>query len=483
MDQNRTPLFDAITDYIKTQPAYFRIPGHRFERGISKRWTDVVGGEIFKYDLTETPTLDDLHNPEGSIREAQDLACEVFGADHSYFLINGTTCANEAMVLATAREGQKIAIPRNAHKSALMGLIISGAEPVYIQPELSLESGVQGGITPEAVAAVFQAHPDCKGVMVVSPTYYGICSDLRAIAQICHAHDAVLLVDEAHGAHCYFSDELPEGALAQGADMCSQSIHKVTGSLTQSSMLHVRSDLVDIRRLEAALHIVQSTSPSYILMTSLDLARYELALHGQEMIRNAVELSDYARDRINAIPGMRCSGKELTGQAGIKALDTTRLLISAKELGLTGFSLMDLLYEEYRVDLELADYINGLAIITYANTREEIDRMLAALSAIAEKNKEGKAIRNEIALPAFPPHAMTPRQAWFADKRAIPWKEAKGKIAGEMIAPYPPGIPAVYPGETVTEEVWAYLEKYRVRGLHLQGPADPKLETFQVIDR
>ncbi|MDD2216264.1 MAG: arginine decarboxylase, partial [Eubacteriales bacterium] len=392
------------------------------------------------------------------------------------------TCGNEAMVVTTAFEGQKIAIPRNAHKSALMGLIISGAEPVYLTPELSKEWGVQGGITPEDVEKMFQVHPDCKGVMVVSPTYYGICSDLRGIAKVCHDHSAVLMVDEAHGAHMYFSDQLPDGALVQGADMCSQSIHKVTGSLTQSSMLHVRSDLVDIDRLETTLHIVQSTSPSYLLMTSLDLARYELAINGQEMIRNAVELSDYGREEINKIEGIVCVGEDLVGTAGTKELDTTRLIISARKLGITGFKLKSMLFEDYSVDVELSDYINVLAIVTFANTREDIDRLISALKDIAKKNKDGKEIENEIFLPEVPSRILTPREAYFSVKRDIPWSQAKGKVAGEMIAPYPPGIPVIYQGEVVTDQVWDYVEKYRVRGRHLHGPADPKLDTFKVIE-
>jgi len=481
MDQNKTPLFDAIREYIKRKPAYFRIPGHRFERGISQRWKDVVGEEIFKFDLTETPLLDDLHNPEGSIKAAQELAAQVFGAEHSYFLINGTTCGNEAMIASTAFAGQKIAIPRNAHKSALMGLIIGGAVPVYLQPELSLEWGIQGGITPQSVEEMFREHPDCKGVMVVSPTYYGICSDLRAIAEICHAHDAVLLVDEAHGAHMYFSKELPEGALEQGADMCAQSIHKVTGSLTQSSMLHIHSKLVDVGRVEATLHIVQSTSPSYILMTSLDLARYELAVHGEEMIQNAVALAKQARERINAIQGVVCLGEELLGNAGIKALDSTRLIISAKKLGISGFDLLSMLEEDYGVDLELADFLNVLAIVTFANAEEEISRLVAALAQIAEKHRGEKELENQIQLPPLPPLALGPRETFFAQKEEIPWKDAVGEIAGEMIAPYPPGIPVIYPGEVVTQEVMEYIEGYRLRGRHLHGPADPGLSVFRVV--
>jgi arginine/lysine/ornithine decarboxylase len=481
MDQNRTPIFEAITKYIDKKPAYFRIPGHRFEHGINQRWKDAVGDNIFKYDLTETSLLDDLHNPEGAIKEAEELASEVFGSDHSYFLINGTTCGNEAMIITTAFEGEKIAIPRNAHKSALMGLIISGAEPVYIMPELSGEWGIQGGVTPEEVEKTLKSNPECKGVMIVSPTYYGICSDLEGIAKVCHKYGAALLVDEAHGAHMYFSDKLPKGALEQGADMCAQSIHKVTGSLTQSSMLHVKSELVDVEKLEANLHIVQSTSPSYILMTSLDMARHDLAIHGIEMIDNAVELAEYARAEINKIDGMVCLGKEVVGSKGIKDIDLTRLIINGKKLGITGFELSRVLEEEYNVDLELSDYINGLAIVTYANTKEDMQRLIGALKKIAEERITDSEIINDVFLPKQPEYVMSPRQAYFSKSKALPWKEVKGKIAAEMIAPYPPGIPVIYPGELMTEQVWEYIESYRVRNRHLHGPADKELKTFKVI--
>lgn len=482
LDQSKTPLFDTIMKYIELNPAYFRIPGHRFERGISDRWKNVVGGDIFKFDLTETPLLDDLHNPEAAIKEAELLAQEVFHADHSYFLVNGTTCGNEAMIITTAFEGQKVAIPRNAHKSALMGLIISGAEPVYIMPELSGEWGIQGGIKPEDVRRTLEMNPGCKGVMVVSPTYYGICSDLREIANVCHEYGAVLMVDEAHGAHMYFSEALPDGALAQGADICAQSIHKVTGSLTQSSMLHVKSKLINIDRLEANLHIVQSTSPSYLLMTSLDVARYELAVNGGQMIKNAVELAQYARKEINKIPGLVCAGESLVGTAGVKELDFTRLIISGKKLGITGFELKSILFHEYSVDVELSDYINVLAIVTFANTKQDIERLLDALRSISGKSAGRNEIKNEIFLPELPDYVMSPRQAYFSSNEAIPWSQARGRIAGEMIAPYPPGIPVIYPGELVTDQVWEYVESYRVRKRHLHGPADPQLNYFKVIE-
>jgi arginine/lysine/ornithine decarboxylase len=482
MDQDRTPIFDAITRYIEGRPAYFRIPGHRFERGVSERWTSAVGGEIFRYDLTEAPTLDDLHHPEGAILEAEQLAAEVFGSDRCFFLVNGTTCGNEAMIVSTAFAGQKIAIPRNAHKSVLMGLIISGAEPVYIMPELSADWGIHGGVTPEAVEAAFREHPGLKGVLVVSPTYYGACSDLAGIAAICHAHGAALLVDEAHGAHFYFSESLPDGAMAQGADLCAQSIHKVAGSLTQSSMLQARGGLVDMDRVGQALRIVQSTSPSYLLMTSLDMARRDLAMRGTEMIAHAVRLAEGARARIDAIPGVRCPSRDLAGCCGISAMDPTRLIVSAAELGITGFALAGELYENHRVDLELSDHMNALGIVTYANTQEDMDRLAAALEAVASAGARGASVISGVSLPGLPPRPLTPREAYFSKSRSVPWAEARGRVAGEMLAPYPPGIPAVYPGEVLTDEIWEYIEEFRRRGRHLHGPADGALDTFRVIE-
>lgn len=480
-DQNKTPLFDGIMEFNRRRPAYFRIPGHRFERGINQRWRDVVGDAIFQFDVTETPYTDDLHNAQGAIAEAQDLAAEVFGAEQTYFLINGTTCGNQAMVMTAALEGETIAIPRNAHKSVLMGLIMSGARPVYLMPQLHSQWGLHGGIRPKDVEEMFQKHPDCKGLLVVSPTYYGVCSDIRGIAEVCHRHGAILMVDEAHGAHCYFSSQLPEGDLIQGADMVAQSIHKVTGSLTQSSMLHATFERVDRGRLEGNLHLVQSTSPNYLLLTSLDMARHDLALRGEELISNAVELARYARRKLNDIPGIRCAGRELVGTAGIADLDETRLVISAADLGIEGFRLKDILAFEYGCDMELSDYKNVLAILTFANVKEDVDRLTEALTDIARRFSGGTPLKGGRPLPPQPPGIMTPRQAYFSANETVSWKEARGRISAEMIAPYPPGIPLIYPGERMTDEVWEFLDDYRQRGGHLQGPADPRLRTCRII--
>lgn len=491
LDQNRTPLLDAIVEYTQERPVYFKIPGHRYEKGISPRWRQWTGDGIFRFDLTEAEGLDDLHCPEGVIREAQELAAGVFGAKATYFLVNGTTCGNEAMVLACAGEGDKIMIPRNAHKSVLMGLIMSGATPIYLMPRYDEKTGLCGCISPEDVEEGFRRHPDCKGVFLVSPTYYGVCSDIKAISEICHRHHAVLLVDEAHGGHLYFGAEaygtghLPQGAIQQGADLCAQSMHKVTGSLTQSSLLHVGSDRIDRGKLESALHMVQSTSPSYLLMTSLDAARYELAQHGPEMLQKAEMLASDARKRIEQIPGINCYGQEIKNQA-IFDLDTSRLVIEAE--GMTGFELADLLYEEYRVGMELADVRHVVAVVTYANEQEDMDRLVEALRQIASDYNVAKTdnhIENhkkisgiKMTLPAY---VMSPRQAYFAEKKEIAWENARGKIAGEALIPYPPGIPLVNPGERISDEIWEYMENYRKNHLHFHGTADKTLRRYKII--
>lgn len=484
MEQNKAPLFEAVTEYIKTKPAYFRIPGHRLDRGISSRWTKQVGTEIFSYDVTETPYTDDLHNPEGAIKEAQELLAELYGAQRSFFLVNGTTCGNEAMIISSAFEGQKIMVARNAHKSAMMGMIISGARPVYIMPEVLTEWGLQGGITPYQVRKCFEENPDCKALFLVSPTYYGICSDLKAIAKVCHEYGAMLLVDEAHGGHLYFNSRLPEGALKQGADMCVQSMHKVTGALTQSSVLHVCSALAEKERVAANLQIVQSTSPSYLLMTSLDLARYEFALYGKEMTEEASRLADYAREEIRKLPGFLCMGQEVVEKTGIAAVDTTRLVISAKTLGITGYALEEMLFQEFAVDMELADYENVLAVVTCSNTREDMERLIMACKRISQRypcKKQEKAKEKNRTFPKLPRQVLSPRQAYFAEWEEIAWEKAKGRISAEMIAPYPPGIPVIYPGEELEEEVWEYLEVFRRDNHHLHGPADTKLTKIRVI--
>lgn len=490
MEQENTPLLDAVERLIDTEPAYFRIPGHRLRRGISSRWAGKTGDGIFAYDVTETPFTDDLHAPEGAIREAQQLLSRLYGADESFFLVNGTTCGNEAMIMSAAFEGQKIMVARNAHKSAMMGLVLSGANPVYVMPEVIEEWGIQGRIASDKVRALFRVHPECTALFLVNPTYYGVCSDLRKIAEICHENNALLMVDEAHGGHLYFDGsplEEKRGALECGADICVQSMHKVTGALTQSSVLHiknhgVRSDI--LARVACNLHLVQSTSPSYLLMISLDCARYELAMHGASMYQKAKELAGYARSRINHIEGFECLGKNSENM-----LDETRLVISARRLGISGFALDELLFEKYHVNLELSDHENVLAIVTYANEREDLEKLVNACRDIsaAYRNGRGKydanVIKESLRFPKLPEKRLTPRQAYFAETKEAEWASAVGKISGQVIAPYPPGIPVIYPGELISQEAWDYIERFRQNGRHIHGAdRNGQLRVIRIIE-
>lgn len=486
MEQSKMPLLEALIEFGKKKPAYFRIPAHRFDRGVGELLNSVPPAAL---DLSEAEGLDDLHDASGVILEAQKLAAQVWGSAEAWFLVNGTTCGNEAMVLSAAVEGEKIIIPRNAHKSVLMGMILSGAEPVYINPEYCEDWNMWGAVTPEAVEEAFERAPDAKAVFLVCPTYYGVLSDLKGIAGVCHAHGAALLVDEAHGSHLYFDPAFPPGALMQGADLVAQSIHKTGGSFTQSSLLHRNSERISSHTIQASLHMVQSTSPSYLLMASLDSARHELAVHGREHMKRQAELSMLARKLLAEIPGIRVLSMDEEDSRRIWRLDPSRLVFSARELGISGYRLHELLYERDGVSCELSDEENVVAVITWANTEEEILRLSRALWKISEtyavlssRKDEGKGrVSGDSSLP-LPEVAVNPRRAYFSPKRSIPLALAEGKIAGEMVVPYPPGIPILQPGERISAEILAILFRKKADGCAFHGPLDEKLETLQILE-
>lgn len=474
-DQTKTPLVDALKNFDKISPAYFCIPSHHRGKGASSSFTEVFGKTVLKYDLTETPLTDDLHEADGAIKEAESLASELFGSDRTFFLVNGTTCANEAMIISSVCEGEKILVARNCHKSVLMGLIISGASPVYIEPEISGVFSAFGSISPEKVELAFKNHPDIKAFILTSPTYYGIGSDLQKIADICHSHGALLLVDEAHGSHFAFSDKLPKTALSCGADMVSQSTHKTLNSMTQSSMLHVKGSLVDISKVDATLKIVQSTSPSYILMASLDAARQNAALNGRTAVCRMLDITSYIRSALSSIDGVSCP-ENVDGNE-VFSFDKTRIVFSVK--GISGFYLSEILFEKYNICCEMADNYNVVSIIGSSDSYEDADRLINAVKEIAATVNSGKI--KEFSLPHRPPMAMTPRKAFFAKSTRTNFKDSVGKVSAEIIAPYPPGIPVIYPGEVITEEIYEFISEAIKDGRHIHGFSDKSMETIKII--
>ena len=472
-DQNKTPIIDALIKFDKLNPDYYCMPSHHRGACADESFLK-LSDTILKYDLTETPITDDLHEPEYAIAEAQRLAAELFGADKTFFLVNGTTCGNEAMIIASVHEGDKILVSRNCHKSILMGLIISGATPIYIEPEKSSRLNTFGSISPQKVEQAFEENPDIKAFILVNPTYYGICSDLKAIADICHSHNALLLVDEAHGAVFSVSAKLPLSAMQSGADMCSQSIHKTAGAMTQSSMLHIKGSLADVSRVDSALKIVQSTSPSYILMASLDAARHRLAINGKNDIEHLIELSDYIRNGLNSIDGVHCYDK--CSDKEIFDFDRTRIVFSIDSR--CGFDVFDELFNNYNICAEMADDFNVVLILGPSDSTEQADRLITAVKSIA--NKKGKARNSEFSMPEIPSMALTPRKAYFSKTEYVPLKSAEGKISAEMLAPYPPGIPVIYPGEVFTADIIEFISSAIEEKRHIHGFSDKTMQTVKI---
>ena len=387
------------------------------------------------------------------------------------------------MVIAAAGENAKILVPRNAHKSVMAGLIISGAEPVYMPVEYLDNWGITAHLRPETAAGLLKENPDCRAIFAVSPTYHGICSDIGRLSALAHDASIPLLVDEAHGAHIYFSDNLPAGAISSGADVCSQSLHKTAGALTQASLLHLKSGLIDQMRLDSALRMTMSTSPSYILLTSLETARADLEKNGNTNWNDTISLAEEIRAGINGTGFFRCPGAGDFRAEGVPDYDSTRIILNCDRTEITGRKLKERLWEEYGIDTEMADDRNVLLLLTPGNDAGDGQRLISALKKIAASAPmSGKSGRKNSNVPPVPKMALTPRQAYFAAARSVPWAEMRGKIAAEPAAPYPPGIPAIYPGELVTDEIFEYLSAAKAEGLHMHGPGDRSLSTFRICD-
>jgi lysine decarboxylase len=484
--QEDTPLLKAMKRYVEDGVIPYHTPGHKQGKGMHPRLESLVGRPALALDLALMPELDDLHEPHGCIKAAQDLAAELYGADHSFFVVNGTTGGIYAMILTVAGPGDKIIVPRNAHRSIIGGVILSGAIPVFMNPEVDRELGLAMGVTPETVEEAIHRHPDAKGVLIINPTYYGVATDLRRIVDIVHDHNMPVVVDEAHGPHLHFSRRLPLQALDAGADICAQSTHKIVGALTQCSMVHCREGRVSVPRLKAMLQLVQSTSPNYILMASLDVARMQLATEGRELVERAVDLAAWARAEINGIPGLYCFGADNIGMPGVYGFDPTKVTVTIKGLGLRGAEAERILRFEYGVQVELSDMYNVLFLITLGDGEAEVQAMVTALRKLAA-NHAGKHDFSVVqdaytSFPAMPEQVLSPRQALFGHTKTIPFKQAAGRVCAEIITFYPPGIPLLCPGERISEEVIAYCQRLQEAGLHISGPEDYMLKTVKVVE-
>ncbi|MDT8716518.1 aminotransferase class I/II-fold pyridoxal phosphate-dependent enzyme [Clostridium sp. 19966] len=481
-DQNQTPLFDALMEYVKNDTIPFHVPGHKKGVGMDGVFKAFIGDNPFKIDVTVFKQVDSLHHPTGSIKLAQELAADAYGSDACFFSIHGTSGAIQAMIMSVVNNGDKILIPRNVHKSVTAGIILTGAVPVYMQPELDKKIGIAHGVTPETVKNTLRANPDAKAVLVINPTYYGVATDIKKIADIVHKYDIPLIVDEAHGPHLKFNAKLPVSAIDAGADICSQSTHKIIGALTQCSLLQVNTKRVDASRVQQILSLLQTTSPSYILLASLDCSRRQIALHGKELLDKTIDLINYARNEINKIPGFYSFSDEILGNPGVYALDPTKLTITCRDLGITGYDLDMILSNKYHIQMELSDLYNILAVGSFGDTSESIDSLISALKEISKEfsNRTNKK-PDFIDVPPIPDLVLNPRQAFNSYKTPVSLKDSVGQISGEFLMAYPPGIPVLCPGEKITFEIVDYIQNLKKAGLYVQGTEDPNVEYIKVV--
>jgi arginine decarboxylase len=471
-EQFRTPLFDAMVGLAESRKVSFHTPGHKSGKGISTRFRKFVGPRIFSIDLTTLDEVDSLQNPTGVIKEAQELAARAAGADRSYFLVNGTTVGNHAMVASTTGPGDKVLIARNCHRSILTGLIVSGAQPVFFQPAFDRDLKLTLNMTFDTVKQAIDANPGARALLITSPNYYGLCADIEKIIPYAHEKGLIVLVDEAHGPHLKFNPKLPTCALEAGADLCVQSTHKIVGGMTQASMLHARAGRINIDDVTNTLKLLQTTSPSYILMASLDLARMQMATEGKKLLNRTIKLAEEARSKINNINGISCFGKDRAKQAGMVDMDVTKLTITVSDLGLSGYHVSQLLNTRFDIQVEMADPFHVLVIVSIGDRQDDLDRLVAALQQIsAETGLQGALLPlDKVHPPSLPnPFIMTPRDAFYSDTELVSIDQAIGRVSAEIVTVYPPGIPLLVPGEEVSRAAIDYLWNMAGLGAIIDG--------------
>lgn len=478
LNQDRAPIAEALTEFENNRVVPFDVPGHKRGKG-NPELTAFLGRKCMSLDVNSMKPLDNLCHPVSVIREAEELAADAFGAAYAFFMVGGTTSSVQAMVFTASKRGDKIILPRNVHRSVINAMILNGAVPVYVNPDTDERLGISLGMALDDVKKAIDDNPDAKAVFVNNPTYYGICSNLKAITDYAHSKGMMVLVDEAHGTHFYFNDRLPETAMSVGADMASVSMHKSGGSLTQSSFLLIGEN-VSQGYVRQVINLTQTTSGSYLLMSSLDLSRKNLALNGREIFDKVIGLVEYAREEINQIGDYYAYSREIVNGDTIYDFDITKLSINTLETGLAGIEVYDILRDEYDIQTEFGDMGNILAYVSVGDRERDLERLVGALSEIRRRCKKDKTgmLEHEYINPLV---ERTPQDAFYADKVSLPLRETAGRICSEFVMCYPPGIPILAPGETVTDEIIEYIIYAKEKGCFMTGAEDMNIERLNVL--
>lgn len=477
-DQKSAPIYEALEKFRRRRVVPFDVPGHKRGRG-NPELVELLGEKCVSLDVNSMKPLDNLGHPVSVIRRAEELTADAFGAAHAFLMVNGTTSSVQSMILSVCKAGDKIILPRNIHKSVINALVLCGAVPVYVEAKVNPRIGIALGVEVEEMRRVMDANPDAKAVFINNPTYYGICSNLKKITEMAHERGMKVLVDEAHGTHLYFGENLPVSGMVAGADLAAVSMHKSGGSLTQSSILLCGPDM-DAGYVRQIINLTQTTSASYLLLSSLDISRRNLALRGKESFAKVVRMAEYARNEINEIGGYYAYGKDLVDGDSVYDYDVTKLSVYTQGIGLTGIEVYDILRDEYDIQIEFGDIGNILAYISIGDRIQDIERLVGALEDIGrsyEKDSStlycGDFIQPEV--------VCTPQEAFYADKRQVPIRETAGAICAELVMCYPPGIPILTPGERITGEIIEYILYAKEKGCSLQGTQDPSVQLLNVI--
>lgn len=462
--QEHCPLLEAIEAYVNSDPAPFDVPGHKMGR-LSNELSDYIGSEVFRMDINAPLGLDNLYHPDGVIKEAEDLFADAYGADEALFSVNGTTGGIMTMIVGIIDAKEKIILPRNVHKSVINALILSGGFPIFVAPDVDQDTGIANGVPTENYVRAMEENPDAKALFVINPTYFGVTSDLRAICEEAHRRGVIVIVDEAHGAHLNFNDEMPLSAMEAGADISAMSVHKTGGSLTQSSVILVRRTRINFSRIQRVFAMFSSTSPSHILLASLDAARKKLVFEGKKLLDQALSLAAYAREKIDAIPGFYCFDKSYCDRPGRYDFDLTKLVVNVSEVGLSGFEIFRLIRKESNIQLELGEVSEVLAVVGIGTTKNDIDRLIAAFRRISDEYYEQTEARE---VPHFryeyPELVVRPREAFHAPSKIVLLEAAVGEISAESLMVYPPGIPIAIPGEVISQDALKLVAFYEKSG-------------------
>jgi len=479
--QDKTPILDVLMNRAKRGVTSFHTPGHKNGQGIDPKILKYTGRNVFKMDVTVFPEVDSLHDPVGPIKKAQQLMAKAYGVKYSQFLVNGSSVGNMAMLMSACHPGDSVILSRNAHKSTLAGVIMSGIWPIWIQPKIDQNLDIIFDSDAAQIEEALKQFPEAKAVFVTSPTYYGVATDLKRIAEICHARGKILLVDEAHGPHLKFHKDLPSSAVESGADMCVQSTHKILSAMSQGSVLHINSDRVDITRVRKILSLLQTTSPNYFTLATMDAARRQVVQHGEKVFGRLLRLSEDARERVNRLKNIHCITRSEIQSKGYD-LDITKLSFNVTRTGLSGHDVDHILTHKYGIQVDCAEIFNLIAIMGYGTSKQDVNKLVTALEEI-DRLEQGPQQNWVLQIPSLSTEmVMIPRDVFLQHPaKRVPLSKAAGHISAQTLTPYPPGIPVLIPGERITKEIQDYLMDMSRKGVRVSGQETDTLRTVKVV--